>query len=286
MKTAIRIYIICLALVAFATITYGAIGDEHLVMGNPSNATANPQNMNNYLMRKTEYVLSYNKSTACPNWVSWHLNMSWIGTADRENDFRPDESLPNGWSRVNPTDYNNAGFDRGHMCNSKDRTKDATSNSHTFYMSNMVPQSPANNEVTWKALEDYCRVLATNHEVYIVCGPHGKGGEGYLKKQKKIVNRTQLEADRSDGTAGTINVPAETWKVIIALPPGKTSPHNVTTSTTTIAVIMPNNQSLSSNWKQYITSVDDVEHLTGYHFFTAVEPHTAAEIKARRFQPQ
>lgn len=269
-------------LIALTAITRADIGDEHLVMGNPSDATADPQNRTNYLMRKVEYVLSYNKHTACPNWVSWHLNEGWIGSADRANDFRPDTSLPNGWLQVKPSDYNNSGFDRGHMCNSKDRTKDATSNSDTFLMTNMVPQSPRNNEQTWEALESYCRVLAVSNELYITCGPAGQGGEGQIGKSKtsaKLVKKKVLEADRNDGTSGTVTVPASTWKVIMVLPGGQVSPTEVTSSTTTIAVIIPNTQEISTDWKQYVASVDDVEHLTGYHFFSNVDPTVAKKIK-------
>ena len=271
-----RVAIFVWLLVSLTPTTRGTeTGDEHLVMGNPSSATTDINNTTNYLMRKIEYVLSYNKDTACPNWVSWHLNASWLGSTDRLNNFRPDSDLPNGWLRVKPNDYSGTGFDQGHMCNSKDRSKDKPSNSATFLMTNMVPQSPRNNEVTWKGLEAFCQTLAKDHELYIVCGPAGRGGEGYIKKTKKLVNANELEADRNDGTSETINVPAETWKVVMVLPAGKESPHDVSADTTTIAVIMPNNQTIDTDWKAYTKTVNDVETLTGYHFFTTVDPQVA-----------
>jgi hypothetical protein len=65
----------------FTTISSaGVVRDpnEHLVMGNPSNAVAiaDAANENNYLMMKAEYALSYNRSRAIPNWTSWHLDSS------------------------------------------------------------------------------------------------------------------------------------------------------------------------------------------------------------------
>ena len=66
-------------------------------------------------MVKPQYVLSYNNKTHTANWVSWHLNRSWIGTADRQENFRPDDALPAGWYKVRPTDYTVRGYDRGHI---------------------------------------------------------------------------------------------------------------------------------------------------------------------------
>ena len=61
------------------------------------------------------------------------------------------------------------------------------------------------------------------------------------------------------------------WKVIIVLPAGTNDVARVTTSTRTIAVIMPNTQGIrTADWKTYRVSVDQVETLTGYNFFSNV----------------
>ena len=182
--------VIAWLLLGVASVLAAEVGDEHLVMGIPSQATVDPKNENDYLMRKLEYVLSFNRGTACPNWVCWHLNAKWIGSTSRQDDFRPDPELPSGWLHVLPKDYSGTGFDKGHMCDSKDRSCDAKTNSATFLMTNMVPQSPKNNEHTWEGLESFCRKLAKNHELYIVCGPAGQGGEGKNGASAEIkVNR-------------------------------------------------------------------------------------------------
>ncbi len=54
----------------------------HLKYGNPSNA--NSKDTNNYLLEKPQYALSYNCKTGIPNWVSWQLDRSWLGSVDRE----------------------------------------------------------------------------------------------------------------------------------------------------------------------------------------------------------
>ena len=45
----------------------------HLAFGNPSNAVADLQQDDNYLMEKPSFSLSYNRDKGTPNWVSWHL---------------------------------------------------------------------------------------------------------------------------------------------------------------------------------------------------------------------
>ena len=65
------------------TVNAPVAGEDHLLLGNPSNATPDVANENNYLMTKPQYSLSYNRSRATANWVSWRLDASWIGTAPR-----------------------------------------------------------------------------------------------------------------------------------------------------------------------------------------------------------
>lgn len=88
-------------------------GSVHLKLGNPSNA--GNSDLNNYLMEKPEFALSYNCAKGTANWVSWQLNQSWLGNAERKDNFRPDPDLPSGCYAVRPTDYRGIGYDRGHM---------------------------------------------------------------------------------------------------------------------------------------------------------------------------
>lgn len=234
---------------------------EHLTMGNPSNAVTNTLQPNNYLMEKPQYALSYSRDNGGPNWVSWHLDTSWLGSAPRQDDFRADTTLPAGWYRVQATDYSGSGFDRGHMCPSADRTITVTANSATFLMTNMIPQLPANNRGVWANLESYSRTLVSQgNELYIV-----SGGQGL---QHFIAN-------------GHVAVPAQTWKVIIVLPVGSNDVSRVTTSTRTIAVVVPNSGTINSDWRAYRVTVDQVEAITGYDFFSNVSSGMQAVIEGR-----
>ena len=119
----------------------------HITLGNPSNATTNIENSDNYLMEKSQYVLSYNRNKGTANWVSWQLNKSWLGDVERQDDFRLDESLPEDWYHARPSNYRNSGYDRGHLIPSADRTANENDNSATFLMTNIIPQSPSHYQV-------------------------------------------------------------------------------------------------------------------------------------------
>ena len=51
-------------------------------------------------------------------------------------------------------------------------------------------------------------------------------------------------------------------------------------STRMIAVIMPNSNSINSDWHTYLTTVDAVESLTGYDFFANVPDIVENSIEA------
>lgn len=233
----------------------------HLTLGNPSNATASLLSPDNYLMVKPQYALSYNNSKHIPNWVSWQLNASWLGNVRRSNNFRPDDSLPAGWYPVVPSDYNGSGFDRGHMAPSGDRTSTSNDNSATFLMTNILPQSKANNQGPWEQLERYCRSLAQQgKELYIVAGGYGK---------KRVLSK------------GNIVVPTHTWKVIIVLQPNA-GIQTVTNQTRVLGVAMPNIEGIKEvDWHTYRVAVDAIEAATGYDFLSAV-PETVQRVLESR----
>jgi DNA/RNA endonuclease G (NUC1)/fibronectin type 3 domain-containing protein len=233
----------------------------HLTFGNPSNAVADVNVPNNYLMEKPEMALSYNRDNGRPNWVSWHLSDDWTGSLARVDTFRADPSVLPTWYRVLGSDFSGSGFDRGHMMPNADRDKETSPpiNQATFLMSNMVAQAPDNNQGPWAQLENDLRALTPANEMYVVSGPYGSGGTGSNGSATTIA-------------AGHVLVPSSTWKCVLVLP--KASGNDVarvTASTRTICVIMPNIQGIrNDDWHTYLKSVDQVEALTGYDLFSNI----------------
>jgi endonuclease G, mitochondrial len=244
--------------------------NDNLLMGNPSGAVTDAVNyQNNYLFNKTFYTMSYNRSRAEPNWVSWHIYSGDLGSTARQDDFRADVTLPSGWYEVGATSFSGSGFDRGHNCPSADRTLTVAANSSTFLMDNMVPQAPQNNQQTWANMENYIRSLVTaGNEVYVIMGSYGTGGTGSAGTFSTI-------------DAGRVTVPSNIWKVVVVLPNGNGDLSRVTTSTRVIAVNTPNINTTNSDWKVYRTSVDAIEAATGYNILSNVSSTIQSVIEAR-----
>lgn len=156
--------------------------NKFLPLGNPSNALFNQNSPNNYLMQGEYFSLSYNRDKGIANWVMWRLTKNNFGEAKRQNDFRPDNRLPENWTQILPSDYTGSGYDRGHICPSADRSSSEGANSSTFLMTNMAPQKNAMNAGPWEKLESYSRSVARrNMTLYIIAGQYGEKGRIKIK---------------------------------------------------------------------------------------------------------
>lgn len=248
--------------VLVATQSEAKIGAQYqMLLGNPSSATTNTSSTTNYLIQRDQYALSYNDTTRQPNWVSWNLTAEDIGGSGRSPDFFQDTTLPSGFYRVLTTDYSGSGYDRGHMCPSADRTVTRADNDFTFYMTNMIPQAPDNNQGVWANFETYCRTLAqAGNEVLIISGPSQFGGSRI---------------------ASGVAVAGFTWKIVVVAPLG-TEPitSRITTSTRVIAIKIPNTAGVRTTpWQNFVTTVAQIEADTGYTFFSELPTSVASVLK-------
>ncbi len=224
-----------------------------LTFGNPTNAEESFLSADNFLIDRSQYTVSYNNTKGIPNWVSWHLDRSWIGSAQRSESFLSDKILPSDWDRVTSTDYTGSGFDRGHNCPSADRTRSAEDNEATFFMTNIIPQAPKQNRGPWKELEEFSRDLVFDgNELYITMGNFGIGGEG-SRGFREVIGKDERVA-----------VPQYVWKIIVVLPEGDNDLLRVDEQTRVIAVLMENNDIDFDEWYEYRVSVDEIEDAVGY----------------------
>ncbi len=247
------------AVAVFATID----ATLQMQLGNPAGATADPTNHTHYLIQRPQYSLDYSDTTREPNWVSWDLTTADVGGSGRAPDFYQDTTLPAGFYQVKNTDYSGSGYDRGHMCPSADRTVTATDNIQVFYMSNMIPQSPDNNQGVWASFETYCRTLAAaGNELLITCGPSGFAGSTI---------------------ASGVAIPGYTWKIAVVVPVGSgTALSRIDANTRVIAIKIPNIAGVRSDpWQKYITSAAQIQTDTGFTFFSALSAPVAAALRAK-----
>jgi endonuclease G len=239
--------------------------NPNLRFGMPAPAKADAASREAYLIERPQYVLSYNGQTRTPNWVSWRLRAEDIGNAQR-GAFEPDPLLPRGFAHVTTHVYDGSGFDRGHQCPAKDRSATQADCDATFYLTNVVPQSPNSNQRGWERLEAYCRELAKRgHVLHIACGPHGVGGTGKNGRAEEI-GKGRL----------TVAVPHQLWKVVVVLPQEDAEPRK---NTRVIAILMPNDQTVGYEWAKYRVTARAIEKRTGLRFFGGVPEDVAEALR-------
>jgi DNA/RNA endonuclease G (NUC1) len=237
---------------AVATASTTARYGNHTEFGDPTDATPDDE----FIIRRREFTTSYNENRGTPNWVSYNLEESHIGTeVDRCDCFTHDPELPASFPRLTTADYTGAGaaagfgIDRGHLVRSFDRTTGTLDNARTYYFSNIIPQAADNNQGPWAALETYLGDLARreNKEVYIVAGV--AGSKGTVKSESKIV------------------IPENVWKVAVIMPRdqglAEVDDHR---DLEVVAVIIPNVPGIRDvKWETYKTTVEAIEARSGYN---------------------
>ena len=204
--------------------------------------------------------------------MSWHVSSNDYGSVSRQEDFRANPSLPSEYYAVSPASFIPYVFDKGHMCPSADRTSTVEANSSTFLMTNIVAQAPNNNQRTWANLENYCRdtlVKKLGNELYIISGTLNEGGVG-----NNNILTTTLDN-------GRVSVPAYVWKVIVVLPYGTNDLSRVGNNSRVISVLMPNDNSISSNWRSFKVSVDVIEQQTSYDLLSKVSTSIQSIIESK-----
>ncbi|MEK0423346.1 MAG: hypothetical protein RLZ95_1256 [Bacteroidota bacterium] len=235
MKNAIRI----LFFIAFFTSCTKETNTQVLKTAQNNTVSLVPSINKGYIINHTYYTLSYSEANRQAEWVFYHLTPEFVnGTQVRTDDFRSDPLVKN--NPVKSTDYTGSGFDRGHLCPAADMTLNYNSMSETFFMSNMSPQAPSFNRGIWSTLEDKVRFWALEKNgVYVATGP-------ILKNSCGTINN------------GTITVPCSFYKII----------YNDTGAEKIAIAFILNNQGSTSNLKNFVCNIDQIETLTGIDFFS------------------
>ena len=249
-----------LVLLFSAPVSWAKLGVEYqMALGNPTEASPDALNRTDYLLSRSQYAISYNDDTRQANWVSWSYTTTDSGATDRTDAWSIETDLPAGYLRIGTATFG-TGWDRGHMTPSADRTLTYADNAITFRMSNMIPQASRNNQGLWGNFEAYCRTMAADgSEILIISGPSEFSG-----------------ATIANGMA----ISASVWKIAVKVPAGNgTAASRMTTGCRVIALLTPNLNIDLGGWQNYITSVEDIEAMTGFDFFSDIDPSVATYLK-------
>ena len=187
---------------------------------------------------RTAYSVLYDPQAKIPLWVAYSLTPNHTdGCVVRSNAFDPDASLQKG-NRAELSDYSHSGYDIGHLANDADMSWDATVERESFILTNMSPQRPKVNRGTWKKLESDVRdwAFVRKHTLTIY--------DGNIYNSKSLT----IGSDK-------VVVPDFLYKIVVD-----------TVTHETIAVIMPNLDTINQNVEPYIVSIADVEKATNVTF--------------------
>ena len=186
-----------------------------------------------------------------------------------KGNFITDTALPVDYTVIRHSDYTKSGFDRGHLVKSEDRTQTLEDNRATFYLANVIPQTPNLNRRIWSQLENYCKQLAkdSNKILFIIAGGQ------YSENPKRINNK--------------IAIPDSCWKVVLILDNGK-SIADIDTNTQIIAVMMPNISEIDKTikWQDFLTTTRKIEQSTGFNFHRYVSEKIQNIIENKKYESE
>lgn len=217
------------------------------------------------LVKHIALRLGYSETHEQAAWVM-HMVIPEVEFANvsRTNDFRPDSLVTTGSAieqdyflkRVLPDgelEYDGFGYDRGHLAPSADFRWSQKALSESYFYSNMSPQKPEFNRERWAELESWIRtyVIDFKKSVFVVTGPVLKDG---LKQQ---------------GENG-VSIPEQFFKIILDLDGDDKK---------AVAFLMPNDH-CAYPVSGYVTSVDEIEKLTGIDFFSSLDDEEEGRVEA------
>lgn len=211
-------------------------------------------------------ALVYDERHEQAKWVA-HIITSDVssGNIGRSNDFRVDPKIKTGsaveedyFTKEIQSDgtykYDGYGYDRGHLAPSADFRWSAEALSESYYYSNMSPQRPDFNRISWALLEDALRDYSSRHQdtdLYVITGPilHDE-----LPVSERSINR--------------LTIPEYYFKIALDKKNGQA-----------IAFLMPN-ALCEYPTEYYAVSIDSIESLTGIDFFSGLDDAQERKLEA------
>jgi len=202
------------------------------------------------------YAAGYSYEHKIPMWCSYWIERDTVDfNVERQDDFRDHPQIDDRYE-ARRSDYSGSGYDRGHCAPSASIDYSVQANSQTFYYTNMFPQLPGLNRDmfghngAWGFLENEVRSWARKYDrVYVISG-------AYVPE-----NHTEIGAG--------VSVPSHFYKIVV-------NPNGPRI----IAFWMPHEEGKKYDVKSYLTSVDEIERVTGLDFLSRVNDDQEDDLEA------
>ena len=219
-----------------------------------------------------------------PEWVAQHIKRTegtCVDTSERPNIWATDMDLFRSGIAPNDASYKGSGFDRGHMAAKLLAARvgpNAEWNTHTVL--NAIPQRPRFNRQIWRSLEDLTGAWAQSYgDIWVIQGPvFDKGASPFFIGDKgerpvavpdalfKIVVRKKTMAERSTVPSTEKNDPEILVFLYPQLGPRYYGPK------------------LNYAHERFLTTLEEVESLTGLAFFHKANAHGLSNDAQQRIR--
>ena len=204
-----------------------------------------------YHLCRSEYAVMYSTTKKTSYWSATVITKEKsLAKLPRKNSFIADPDLPMD-HRAYPSDYEGTGYDKGHLTAFKDVGGNPIAAKETFFMSNMIPQSPGNNQNGWRLLEEYVRELSMSvGDLYVMTGPV------YLSVPLETIGKSKVA------------VPDAIYKIVVSKE-----------KKFILAILVPNVPITKKDLNKYITELRTIEDATGIKFFPAAPSNYELKTK-------
>jgi len=209
-----------------------------------------PKSTTGEIVRHQYYTLSYSQKHKQAEWVAYTLHPSHLSDNSFDRPYFEIDNKVKGGS-ADWRNYRGSGYDRGHLCPAGDRRFSYEAYAETFLTSNASPQNPGFNSGVWNRLEiQIRRWVPTTGELFIITG-------GVLKEGLDTIGKDQ------------VSIPEYYFKVIVGY-------HQ--SEPIAIGFLIPN-QTSGEPISTFVTSIPQIEKLTGLKLFNNFDQVTEARLK-------
>ena len=227
-------------------------------MGIPS---SNSTNLNTFtrIFRNSNFMVGYSDYRGNPLWTTYQLSE----IPSNSKRLKRPSSFNSDWrniTNIEHKDYTNSGYDRGHMAPNYaiSRLYGRDAQLSTFLMTNISPQKPNLNRKIWQRLEEVEVKYFTKKfkKVWVTVGP--------------IFDSDITKLSSSN----FVEIPDAFYKIFVGI--------NDNQEPKMLAVIIPQKVKGYEPFSKFVVSVDKVEELTGFDFFSELNDDLESKLESSK----
>lgn len=225
-----------------------------------------------HLLHVAEYLIWHDDDLKGPLWVSYKLTRANLAAhRERIECFRRDPRLTTSEGGT-CDDYDEPRFDRGHMIPNSDLERSESAMLNSYFFSNMTPQYSNFNRGIWSRLEGMVRDWVRDRgTLTIITG-------AVFDKDNDLTRDADADADRV-APLNRVAIPTHYYKIVLKKKFGMPD---------AIAILLPHNNSKQPNGQyrayltEHITTIDQIEAMTGIDFFPTLATSREAVMESSR----